>query len=60
MVIIKGLENRGVDRSLRVRLCMQARRLWMSRLNQYSHSKTTLFQIYIMQRWSQTKHKWAM
>ncbi len=56
MVIIKGLENRGVDRSLRVCLCMQARRLWMSPLNQYSQSKTTLFQIYIMQHPSQTQH----
>lgn len=56
MVIIKDLENCGVDRSLRVCLCMQACRLWMSRLNQYSYSKTTLFQIYIMQRQSQTKH----
>ena len=55
MVIIKSLEKGGAAQSLRVSVC-EARRLWMSCLNQYSHSKTTLFQIYFMQQRSQTKH----
>ena len=35
--------------SVCVLVCVHVCRLWMSHLNQYSFTKTTLFQIYIMQ-----------